>query len=64
MHQGAIRGIAMAAMILAAAVGPLPLAYSIDQFGNYDLALGVFIAVPLTASILVWTAGPPRPRWV
>lgn len=62
MHQGAIRGLAMAAMILAAAVGPLPLAYSIDQFGSYNLALGLFIAVPLTSSVLVWTASPPRPR--
>lgn len=59
-HQGEIRGIAMAVMILAAAVGPLPLAMSIDYFSTYDPALYVFIAIPLLSGLLVWTAGPPR----
>jgi sugar phosphate permease len=58
-HQGAIRGIAMAVMIFAAAAGPLPLALSIDWFQTYDIALAVFIAVPVVAAMLVWTAGPP-----
>ena len=61
-HQGAIRGIAMAVMIFAAAAGPLPLALSIDWLGTYDLALSVFIAVPVCAGVLVWTASPPRSR--
>lgn len=59
-HQGAIRGIAMAVMILAAAAGPLPLALSIDWFQTYDFALYAFIAIPVVAAVLVWTAGPPR----
>lgn len=59
-HQGAIRGIAMAVMILAAAAGPLPLALSIDWFGIYDIALYAFIAIPVAAAALVWTAKPPR----
>jgi sugar phosphate permease len=59
-HQGTIRGIAMAVMIFAAAAGPLPLALSIDWFQTYDIALYLFIATPLLASALVWTAGPPR----
>jgi MFS family permease len=59
-NQGAVRGIAMAVMIFAAAVGPLPLAISIDWFGSYDLALYGFIAVPIAAAILVFTAKPPR----
>lgn len=59
-HQGAIRGIAMAVMIFAAAAGPLPLALSIDWFGTYDTALYIFVAIPLAAAGLVWTAGPPR----
>ena len=59
-HQGAIRGIAMAVMIFASAAGPLPLALSIDWFSTYDLALYGFIAIPIVAAGLVWTAGPPR----
>ena len=59
-HQGAIRGIAMAVMIFAAAAGPLPLALSIDRLGTYDIALYGFIAVPLAAAGLVCTAHAPR----
>ncbi len=59
-NQGTIRGIAMAVMVFAAAVGPLPLALSIDWFATYDIALYAFIAVPAVSSVLVWTAGPPR----
>jgi MFS family permease len=59
-NQGEIRGIAMAVMIFAAAAGPLPLALSIDWFGSYDLALYGFIAIPMAAAILVFTAKPPR----
>jgi len=59
-HQGAIRGIAMAVMIFAAAAGPLPLAMSIDWFQSYDFALYCFIAIPLVSAALVWTAGPPH----
>ena len=59
-HQGAIRGIAMAVMILAAAAGPLPLALSMDWFGTYDIALYGFIAIPVAAAAIVVTAEPPR----
>ena len=59
-NQGAIRGLAMAAMILAAAVGTLPLALSIDWLKSYDVALYLFIATPLVSSLLVWSAKPPR----
>ncbi len=59
-HQGGIRGVAMSAMILAAALGPLPFALSIDHFGSYDIALIAFIAIPLTSAVIVATAGPPR----
>ena len=59
-NQGAIRGIAMAVMILAAAAGPLPLALSVDRLGSYDLALYAFIAIPIAAAVLVFAAKPPR----
>ena len=60
MHQGAIRGIAMAAMIFSAAIGPLPLALSVDWFDTYNYALALFLATPLASAALVSTAGPPR----
>ncbi len=59
-HQGGIRGVAMSVMILAAAIGPLPFAFSIDRFGSYNLALLAFIVIPLAAAGIVATAGPPR----
>ena len=58
-HQGAIRGVAMSVMILAAAVGPLPLALASDRLENYTPALLLFIVVPLLASVLVATAKAP-----
>ncbi len=61
-HQGAIRGIAMSAMILAAAAGPLPLALARDRLQTYTPALLVFIVVPLLASALVTTAKTPIKR--
>lgn len=59
-HQGAIRGIAMAVMILAAAAGPLPLALAKDLQGSYDAALACFIALPLGAAVLVGSAQAPE----
>jgi MFS family permease len=59
-NQGGIRGIMMSVMILAAALGPLPMALSIDRFHSYDIALLTFIAIPLAAASLVGTAVPPR----
>jgi MFS family permease len=59
-HQGEIRGVAMAVMILGAAVGPLPLALSADWFGSYTPALILFLIAPISASALVLTADPPQ----
>lgn len=59
-HQGAIRGVAGSAMILAAAVGPLPLAISNDSYGSYMPALIMFLTLPLFAAAAVWTASPPQ----
>lgn len=58
-HQGAIRGVAWSVMILGAALGPFPLAYSIDAVGSYAPALYGFLILPLLAGIAVWTATPP-----
>lgn len=58
-HQGAVRSVAWSVMILGSAIGPLPLAFSIDQFGSYRPALLFFLALPIAAAIAVWTAYPP-----
>jgi len=55
-HQGAVRGIAWSAMILASALGPLPLAVSIDRFHSFQPALSLFMALPLCAAAAVSTA--------
>lgn len=59
-HQGAVRGVAWSAMILAAAIGPLPLAISSDYYGAYEPALMAFLALPMFAAAAVWTAHPPQ----
>jgi MFS family permease len=58
-HQGAVRGVAWAMMIFGAALGPFPLAISIDHLGTYAPALYGFLALPALAAIAVWTAKPP-----
>ncbi|MCA9216595.1 MAG: MFS transporter [Planctomycetales bacterium] len=59
LNQGVIRGAAMSAMILAAAVGPLPLAISQDKLGTYRPALIAFAILPLISMMLVRTARKP-----
>jgi len=58
-HQGAIRGAAMAAAVVAAACGPLPLAISADSTGSYSVALSVFGILPLLAGVVVVSARRP-----
>ena len=59
-HQGAVRGVSWAVMILAAALGPLPLALSIDHYQSYTPALVMFLILPVCAAAAVWTARPPQ----
>ena len=59
-NQGAVRGVSYAVMILAAAVGPLPLAFSIDQWGSYRPALLLFLSAPIFAGLAVSSARQPR----
>ena len=60
-NQGAIRGVAMAAAVVAAAFGPLPLALSWDQTGSYALALSIFAVIPLISGLCVISARRPLP---
>ena len=58
-NQGAIRGVAMAAAVVAAACGPLPLAVSWDWTGSYKTALTIFAILPIVAGAGVVTARRP-----
>lgn len=58
-NQGVIRGAAMSAMILAAAIGPLPLAMANDKWGTYTPAFIAFTIIPLLSMLLVLTAKQP-----
>ena len=58
-NQGVIRGAAMSAMILAAAIGPLPLAMANDRIGSYAPALIAYIVIPLMS--MFWVLSAKRP---
>lgn len=58
-NQGVIRGAANSGMILAAAVGPLPLAMANDYFHSYQSALLAFMLIPLVSMAWVATATVP-----
>ncbi|MCR9200476.1 MAG: MFS transporter [Planctomycetaceae bacterium] len=59
-HQGAIQGVAMSVMVLAAALGPIPLALAHDFTGGYLSALLLFLLFPAAAGLAVLTAHPPN----
>jgi MFS family permease len=59
LYQGAVRGLALSVMVGAAALGPLPLALSKDYSGDYQLALGCFLVLPVLATVAVLSASPP-----
>ncbi len=59
-NQGVIRGAAMSAMILAAAVGPLPLAMCNDRLGTYGPVLVAYAIIPLLSMLLVLSAKQPN----
>lgn len=58
--QGSIQGISMSIMVLAAALGPVPLALAQDYTGNYDIALWAFLLLPTSAGLAVLSAGLPQ----
>ncbi len=59
-NQGAIRGVAMAAAVIAAACGPLPLALCWDWTESYAVALILFGVLPLLSAVAVVTARRPE----
>lgn len=60
-HLGSIKGVANFGMMSSAALGPLPLALSIDQTGSYTLGLYAYMALPPLCGIAAIIAGNPRP---
>ncbi|MDP7262427.1 MAG: hypothetical protein QF676_07505 [Dehalococcoidia bacterium] len=59
-HLGSIRGVANFGTMTAAALGPLPLALSIDQTGSYTVGLIAYMALPPLCGIAALLAGKPR----
>lgn len=58
-YQGSIQGVSMSLTILAAALGPVPLAWIYDKTGSYQTALVWFLVLPLLAGIGILSARPP-----
>lgn len=50
-NLGSIRGIAMTAMVVGSALGPLPFGYAFDQFQGYREILLIMMVFPVLASL-------------
>jgi OFA family oxalate/formate antiporter-like MFS transporter len=60
MHLGKIRGLLTTLCIALSSLGPLIAGTVRDFSGNFDLAMWIFIAIPLPLAILSWFAVPPK----
>ena len=60
-NLGSIRGVANFATMAAAALGPLPLALSLDLSGSYSIGLFAYLCVPPICGIAALFAGSPKP---
>lgn len=64
-NLGSIRGIAMTAMVVGSALGPLPFGYAFDLFQGYREILLVMMAFPVLASLASFLSPvPDYPREV
>ncbi|MFC1933435.1 MFS transporter [Chloroflexota bacterium] len=59
LHLGSIRGVATAAMVAFAALGPLPFGWIFDLTGSYSLAILIFLVLPVTCAVAAFLARPP-----
>jgi len=59
-YQGSIRGIAMTAMVIGSALGPLPFGYAFDRFHGYHEILLIMMLFPMLASGLALFAPAPK----
>ena len=60
-NLGSIRGVANFGTMAAAALGPLPLALSLDLSGSYTTGLFAYLCVPPICGIAALFAGAPKP---
>lgn len=60
LHLGKIRGLLTTLCIALSSLGPLIAGTVRDFSGNFDLAMWIFVAIPLPLAILSWFAAPPE----
>ena len=58
-NQGAVCGAALSVMVVASGVGPLPLAWSEQLTGSFNLGLWIFLVLPVLSGLCVFGARKP-----
>jgi len=61
-YLGSIRGVAMTAMVIGSAFGPLPFGFSYDHFGGYQEILLASMVFPVLGFFAALMSPPPRKR--
>ncbi|WP_208560076.1 MFS transporter [Marinilactibacillus kalidii] len=59
VHLGKIRGLAMSAMVIGSALGPLPFGIAYDIFGGYHEVLLLVLILPALASVACFLSPAP-----
>lgn len=59
-HLGSIRGMAMTAMVIGSAFGPLPFGFAFDYFGGYREILLVSMIFPVLGALAALLANKPH----
>jgi MFS family permease len=59
-HLGSIQGLAQTIAVIGASIGPIPLAFAFDQFGDYQGALITLSLLPVLCAIAILFMQPPR----
>ncbi|MFO8068824.1 MAG: MFS transporter [Alkalibacterium sp.] len=60
-NLGKIRGVAMSAMVIGSALGPLPFGIAFDVLGGYTEIMLVSLILPILASVLMFKSPAPTP---
>lgn len=59
-YLGSIRGVAMTAMVVGSAFGPLPFGFAFDWFGGYQEILMASMVFPILGVFAALMSPPPR----